>query len=244
MTKISSHSVIETDDIGNEAIIDEFSVIRKGATIGRNVHIFPHVFVNEGVVIGDNVRIYPGSFVGKTPDGAGAISRQPNFKKFIRIGNNSAIGPNATIYYDVEIGEETLIGDGVSIRENGKIGNLCVIGRYVTVNYNVVVGDRTKIMDHSWMAGNMIIGSDVFIGGGVLTTNDNSMEKRIYDPNTVIGPRLNDYCSIGSGTVILPGIIIGLSSIVGAGAVVTKDVPENTLVMGVPATIKRYLTKD
>jgi acetyltransferase-like isoleucine patch superfamily enzyme len=243
MRYIKGNAVVETNQIGHGSIIEEFSIIRRDVKLGKNVHIFPNVIIENNVEIGNNVRIYPGTYIGKIPDGAGALAREPIFVKKIKIGNDCAIGPNAVIYYDVEVGNDTLVGDGASIREECRIGNFTIIGRYVTLNYNVVIGDKTKIMDHSWMAGNMNIGNDVFIGGGVITSNDNNMEKRTYSPAKVFGPTLEDHCSVGSGSVILPNIKVGRFSIVAAGAVVTKDVPDYAVVMGTPARIVRYLSE-
>lgn len=239
---ISQAAIVETTDIGENATIKEFAVIRDNVKLGNNVIIHPHVVIEAGVTIGDDVEIFPGAYIGKEPKSAkGVLSRPISFVSKTVIGNQASIGPNAIIYYDVEIGEATLIGDGASIRENSKIGNHSVIGRHVTVNYNVQVGDRTKVMDHSWLAGNMWVGNDVFISGGVLTTNDNMLEGRIYSSERVHGPYIDDGVMIGVAVAILPGIHIGKNAIIGAGAVVTKHVDPHTVVMGVPARFKKYV---
>lgn len=236
-------SIVESKDIGEGTIIEEFSIVREGAKIGKNVHIFPHAVIENGVLIKDNSRIYPGTYIGKTPDGAGALSRKPSFDKHITIGNNCAIGPNAIIYYDVSIGSHTLVGDGASVRENCRIGSYCIISRYVTINYNTKIGNKTKIMDLTHITGNATIGSNVFIGMLVSTANDNDLIKRKYSGDDA-GPTIQDGVSIGEGASILPRVILGKGSFVAAGAVVTKDVPENVVVVGVPAMIKKNLTKD
>ena len=147
----------------------------------------------------------------------------------------------SVIYNDVKIGDNTLIGDNASIREQCRIGNNCIIGRNVTLNYNVLVGDSTKILDGSVITGNMKIGDNVFISALVATTNDNNIGKLGYDESFIKGPVIEDNVSIGAGANILPSIKIGENSIVGAGAVVTKDVPPKKLVIGIPAKIVRNL---
>jgi acetyltransferase-like isoleucine patch superfamily enzyme len=240
---ISELAVVQTDLIGANVQIGEFAIVRKGVSIGENVIIHPHVIIQEGVILGDGVEIFPGAYVGKEPKGAGALARQPVFERRVVIGRNSSIGPHAVIYYDVEIGEHTLIGDGASIREKCRVGSRSVIGRHVTLNYVVTVGDYTKIMDHSWMAGNMSVGNNVFISGGVLTTNDNTLGSEGYTEGKMNGPTIEDGAMIGVGALLLPGVVIGRGAIVGAGAVATKDIAPDTLVMGVPARFVRKLER-
>jgi acetyltransferase-like isoleucine patch superfamily enzyme len=227
--------VVETESIGQDVTIDDFVVIRIGVTIGDNVRIHPHVVIESHATIGSGSEIFPGTYIGKEPRGAGNLARDPTFERRITIGRECVIGPSATIYLDVEIGDNVLVGDGASIREHCRIGGRCVVGRHVTLNYDVTVGAGTKIMDHSWLAGSMRIGSNVFISGGVLTANDNQMGRRGYDPGEVRGPDIEDEAVIGAGAVLLPGIVVGRGATVGAGAVVTHDVPSGALVVGIPA---------
>src|SRR5262249_15226975 len=146
---------------------------------------------------------------------------------------------HSVVYYDVRIGSNTLIGDGVSIREQVDIGNFCVIGRQVTINYNSKIGDHTKIMDLSHITGNTVVGNNVFISMGVMTANDNSIaHSREYANKEINGPCIGDDTTIGLGALLLPNITINKGALVAAGAVVTKNVPENAVVMGVPAVVK------
>jgi acetyltransferase-like isoleucine patch superfamily enzyme len=137
------------------------------------------------------------------------------------------------------IGDHTLIGDGASIREETRIGSKTVIGRHVTVNYNTQIGDMVKVQDHSWLAGNMTIEDEVFISGGVGTSNDNALGRAGYHEALSRGPYIARGAAIGVGANILPEVRIGENAIVGAGAVVTRDVPSEMLAMGVPARVIR-----
>jgi len=220
-TEISHLAVVETEDIGEGTQVYEFAVIRASVKIGRNVVIHPHVVINSGTILGDGVEVFPGAVIGKEPKGAGALARQPNFEKHVFIGNNSSIGPHAVIFYDVEIGQNTMIGDGASIREQCRVGSNCIVSRYVTINYNTTIGDRTKIMDLTHITGNCRIGNNVFISVNIGTTNDNM-----------------------AGATLLPGVDIGRNAVVGAGSVVSKNVPENSVVMGIPARVKRKLVRE
>ncbi len=107
--------------------------------------------------------------VGREPTGAGATARTPEFVRQLTIGDGCAIGAHATIYYDVMIGLQTLIGDSASIREGGRIGAQCIVSRSVTLNYNVKVGDNVNIMDNAHITGGMQIGDHVFVSTMVAT---------------------------------------------------------------------------
>lgn len=224
--------------IGEEVSIGAFSIIGK-SSIECNSIIHSHVVIGDGVAIGPRVEVFPGAFIGKEPKGAGALARTPVFERAITIGAECSIGPNSVIYYDVTIGNNTLIGDAASIREKCRVGDKCIISRCVTVNYATTIGTGTKIMDNSHITGNAVIGSNVFISTMVGTTNDNLVRKGYSDH--VIGPVIEDEVVVGVGASLLPAIRIERGATVAAGSVVTKDVPSRVLVAGVPARFVRKL---
>lgn len=238
---INRLSVVETEDIGSNVDIREFSIVRPGVRIGDNVCIHPHVVINSGVVIGDGVEVFPGAYIGKPPKGAGATARPISFTPKVEIGNDCSIGPNVVVFYDVTIGNHTLLGDGASLRERVRVGHHCLISRYVTVNYNTVIGDHTRIMDMTHLTGNCRIGNNVFISVLVSSTNDNVVVTRQYEDEQIFGPQVEDDATIGAGACLLPGVRIGRGAFVGANAVVTKDVQPYDLVMGVPARVVKNL---
>ena len=235
---ISDKAIVQTLTIGSHVAIHEFVVIREDVMIGDHVVIHPHVVIERGVTIGDHVEIFPGAYIGKVPKGAGALTREPFYEEKVVISDHSIIGTHAVIYYDVGIGHNTLIGDGASLREQVKVGDYCVIGRYVTINYNVIIGNNVKIMDHCFLAGNMVLGNDVFMSGCVGSANDKLFGKAGYHEQHVIGPHLEDGACIGLGAHLLPNVRIGCGAIIGAGAVVTKNIPNHTLWYGNPARYK------
>ncbi|WP_409560541.1 acyltransferase [Hyphomicrobium sp. B1] len=126
------------------------------------------------------------------------------------------------------------------------IGNGTRIGSFVEIQKNAVVGDRCKISSHSFICEGVEIEDEVFIGHGVMFTND--LYPRAANPDgspqseadwTVIKTLVRKGASIGSNATILPGVTIGYGALVGAGAVVAKDVPDHTIVAGPAATIVR-----
>src|SRR5215470_14342909 len=238
---VSPLAVIEADRIGDNVVIREYAIVRRGAVIGNNVVIHPFVIIEDGVRIGNDVEIFPSAYIGKPPRGVGAMTRPMSFIAKVAVGNGCVVGPNAVIYYDVEIGSHTLISDGASIREQCKIGSRCIIGRYVTVNYATLIGDEVKVQDHTWLAGNMRVGNKVFISGGVTTANDNLMGASGYDEDSIVGPTIENGVRIGAGAILLPKVKAGENALIAAGAVVTKDAPAGQTGKGVPA---RFITND
>lgn len=234
---INPHAIVEST-ISESVQVDEFAIIRKDVVIGENCHIHPFAIIESGVELGANVEVFPGAYIGKEPKGAGAISRQPEFNRKITIGDNCSISPHAVIFYDVTIANNTLIGDGASIREQCTIGSFCIISRYVTINYNTKIGSHVKIMDLTHITGNMVIEDNVFVSTMVATTNDNELGGKGYTEH-IVGPHIKSGAMIGAGASLLPNTVIGANSVVAAAALVSKSVDDNALVMGVPAKFVR-----
>jgi acetyltransferase-like isoleucine patch superfamily enzyme len=125
-----------------------------------------------------------------------------------------------------------------------QIGSDVKIGAFVEIQKGVLIGDRCKISSHSFLCEGVTIESDVFIGHGVLFTNDlhprATAGGRLQDESdwTLVPTRVKQGASIGSGAVILCGVTIGERALIGAGAVVTHDVPADAVVAGVPARVR------
>ena len=238
---ISKKATVQTKEIGSNVSIAEYCVVRENVTIGNDVIIHPHVTINQGVRISDGVEIFPGAIIGKVPQNSVSILRKTDYLAEVNIGENTSIGPNSIIYYDVKIGPDCLIGDAVAISEKCVVGQGCVIGRSVSLLYNVTVGEGSKIMTNSHITGNSEIGCNVVIGVGVNSVNDNNFGSEGYDREAINGPVIEDNVKIGAGATLLPNITIGKNAVVGAGSVVTRDIRGNTLVMGIPARLIRNL---
>ena len=142
------------------------------------------------------------------------------------------ISDKAKIGQNVKIWHFSYIGDDVEIGNNVKIGSLAHI------DYNVKIGDNTKIEGQVYISPLSRIGKNVFIGPAVVLTND---PYPMCDK--MIGVTIQDNAVIGARAVIKAGVTVGENSVVAMGAVVTRDVPENSVVIGSPATI-RYTRKE
>lgn len=145
----------------------------------------------------------------------------------VNLGKNVKIfHPNLVNLYGCTIGDDTKIGAFVEIQKNATVGNRC------------------KVSSHSFLCEGVILEDEVFIGHGVMFTNDLYPRATNEDGSMktdndwdVVKTRVKACASIGSNATILAGLTIGEKAIVGAGAVVTRDVPDYAIVAGVPARV-------
>jgi acetyltransferase-like isoleucine patch superfamily enzyme len=135
--------------------------------------------------------------------------------------------------YGCEIGEETKVGAFVEIQKNARVGCRCKISSHtficegVTIEDNVFVGHSVTFVNDSYPRATAA-------DGGLQTEKDWKVEKTLVKRGA----------SIGSGSTVLSNVVIGENAIVGAGSVVTKDVPANAIVVGNPAKVRRYITQE
>lgn len=153
-----------------------------------------------------------------------------------KIGNNGCIRVGSIIYADVVAGDDFQTGHHVMIREHTIFGNHIVVGTNSIIDGHVTVGDFVKIESLCYIPTHTEIGSRVFLGPGVVLTNDRYPQK-MRDQYSPEGPIIEDGVTLGGGTIVLPGVTIGRGTFVAAGAVVTKDIPPMSLVKGVPGEI-------
>ena len=236
MSRVATGAVVESERLGERVSIGEFAIVRAGAEIGDEAVIHPHAIIGPGVSVGPGVEVLPGAVLGKEPALTGAIAKQSDdVPRTVRIGPGCSIGVHAVLYDDVSIGADTLVGDAASIREGSRIGARCIIGRNVILQYNVAVGDGSRILGNAVIVGNSSVGRGVFVGPLVGSANDDAFGRGGYADDSIRGPTIEDGAMIGIAATLMPGVAIGREAVVGAGAVVTKDVEPETRVMGVPA---------
>ncbi|RLG81148.1 MAG: N-acetyltransferase [Thermoprotei archaeon] len=147
--------------------------------------------------------------------------------------------PKYAIITDIEVGEGTKIYDQVNLYKC-KIGKNCKIDAFVYIEGGVKIGNNVKIRTFTFIPEGVEIEDDVFIGPGVIFTNDKY--PRVRGKWRLLKTKVKKGASIGAGAVILPGITIGKYALVAAGSVVTKDVPDYAIVVGNPAKVVGYVT--
>jgi UDP-2-acetamido-3-amino-2,3-dideoxy-glucuronate N-acetyltransferase len=148
---------------------------------------------------------------------------------------------------DVKFGENVKVFGFVNLY-GCEIGDDSKIGTFVEIQKNALIGRRVKISSHTFICEGVTIEDEVFVGHGVLFINDRYPRAatggalQTEADWSVVPTLVKKGASIGSGAVIMCGVTIGERSIVGAGAVVTRDVPPDTVVAGVPARILRSVS--
>ncbi len=193
-------------------------------------------FVDSSCTLYENVKIGQGSdiqgpsIIGKPPRGAKPGELQLVF------GDNVIVRPFTTIYAGSTFGNDVQTGQGASIREENVIGNDVSIGTNAVLEFGNKIGNRVRI--HSLCFLEMVtIEDDVFIGPNVVFTDDPHPMKCPRYLDCLGGVTVKRLARIGANSTILPGVTIGENTLIGAGSVVTKDVPDNMVAAGSPAKI-------
>lgn len=144
------------------------------------------------------------------------------------------VHPTAEVSSKATIGKGTKIWNQAQVREGAIIGDDCIISKGVYIDAGVIIGSRVKIENYVSVYRGVTINEDVFIGPHVTFTND--LRPRAFNHNwNPVGTLVERGASIGAGAVIVCGVTLGKYCMVGAGSVVTKDVPPYALVVGNPA---------
>jgi bifunctional UDP-N-acetylglucosamine pyrophosphorylase/glucosamine-1-phosphate N-acetyltransferase len=198
-------------DYGVSFIDPKNAYISESANIGRDTLIYPNVSIEGASVVGDGCTIRSGTRI-----------------KNSRIGRNVEILDNCVIT-DSEISDNCTVGPFAHLRGKAKMEDSAKVGNFVELK-KTILGRGSKA-SHLTYLGDATIGEKTNIGAGTITCNYDGKEKH----PTII----EDNVKIGSDTMLVAPVRVGSGSVTGAGSVVTKDVPPDTLVAGVPAKMKK-----
>ena len=195
--------------------------------------------VYPGTVLGDGVRGLENAVVGKQPSLSPRSTAKREPLPPTELGPGTIVSTGAIVFAGTTIGARVILGDQSCIRERVTVGDDVVIGRGSLVENDTTIGARTKIQAEAYITAYCALEDDVFIAPCVVTTNDNFMGRTEQRHARIKGPTIRRGARIGGGAVLCPGVEIGEEAFVGAGAVVTKDVPPRKLVVGSPARVLR-----
>lgn len=205
-------------------LVHSSSHVSPGAKLGDSVEIGPFSIIHGNVILGNRVKVGAYCELGiSTPLGDGTpliIGDDSLIRSHSVFYESSSFGAGLTTGHHVTVREKTTAGAGFQIGTLSEIQGDCVVGDYVRFQSNVFVGKKTTI------------GNFVWILPYVVLTNDPTPPS-----NVLIGCTIEDYATIAAASVVLPGVIVGHHSLVAAQACVTKNVPPNMVVAGVPASV-------
>ena len=204
--------------------IHSSAIVSPKAILGEGVQIGPFCIIHDNVNLGSKVKVEAYCELGiKTPLSDGSplfIGSESLIRSHSIFYESSSFGKSLVTGHQVTVREGTIAGKGFQIGTSSEIQGDCSIGDYVRFQSNVFVGKKTTIGNFVWVLPYVVL------------TNDPTPPS-----NVLLGCTIEDYVSIAAASVILPGVIVGHHAFVGAQACVTKNVPPNMAVAGVPAHV-------
>ncbi len=234
-----------------ERHIDPTAKIGEGVELGTYVHIGANVSIGEGsrignfsviyddTEIGKGVTIGDNTVVGKSPMRASISTLKQKPLPPAVISDGVTIGTSAAVYRGSRIGEGVMIADLASVREDVEIGEFTIVGRGVAIENDTRIGRYVKLETNCYITAHSIVEDRCFIAPMVATSNDNFLGRTEERFKYTKGPHIRKGARVGANATLLPGITLGEDAVVGAGSVVTRDVPPRKTVIGVPAGIVR-----
>jgi acetyltransferase-like isoleucine patch superfamily enzyme len=206
--------------------------------------IHPTATVYPGTVLGQGVQVLENAVVGKQPSLSPRSTTARGELPPTEIGDGTIVSTGAIVFAGSRIGARVILGDQSCVRERVTVGDDVVVGRGSLIENDATVGAMTRIQAHAYITAYSTLEEHVFIAPCVVTTNDNYMGRTEQRHALMKGPTVRRAARVGGGAVLCPGVEIGEEAFVGAGAVVTKDVPPRTLVVGNPARVLRDVSPE
>jgi acetyltransferase-like isoleucine patch superfamily enzyme len=206
--------------------------------------VHPTAVVHPGTILGEGVKVLEHAIVGKQPSLSPRSTAKREPLPPARIGAGTIVSTGAIVFAGTTVGARVILGDQSCVRERVEIGDDVVVGRGSLIENDTTVGALTKIQANAYITAYSTLEENVFVAPCVVTTNDDFMGRTDRRHELIAGPTIRRGARVGGGAVLCPGVEIGEEAFVGAGAVVTKDVPPRTVVVGNPARALREVPAD
>ena len=201
--------------------------------------VHPTAIVYPGTVLGEGVKVLEHAVVGKQPvlSPRSTASREP--LPPAELGDGTVVSTGAIVFAGSQVGARVILGDQSCVRERVTIGDDVVLGRGSLVENDTTIGVGSRIQADAYITAYSTLEDHVFVAPCVVTTNDDFMGRTEQRLERIAGPTIRRGARVGGGAVLCPGVVIGEEAFVGAGAVVTRDVPDRVVVVGNPARVLR-----
>ncbi len=192
--------------------------------------------IHPNVHLGANATIGEFAIVGEPPRG-----KEPGELE-TALGANAIIRSHTVIYAGNRIGDDFQTGHGVLVREENVIGDHVSIGSHSIVEHHVTIGNDVRLHSNVFVPEYTILQDECWLGPNVVITNARYPRSRNVKEQ-LQGAIIKRRARIGANATLLPGVTIGENALVGAGAVVVSDVPDNAVVVGNPARVIKQVTE-
>lgn len=205
-------------------LIHSTAIVSPSANLGCDVEIGPYSIIHDNVILGARVKVGAYCELGiSTPLGDGSA---------LKIGEDSLIRSHSVFYESSSFGVKLVTGHHVTVRENTRAGAAFQIGTLCEIQGDCSIGDYVRFQSNIFVGKKTQIGNFVWVLPYVVFTNDPTPPS-----NVLMGCVIEDYASVAAASIVMPGVTVGRHALVAAQACVTKDVPANMAVAGVPAKI-------
>jgi UDP-3-O-[3-hydroxymyristoyl] glucosamine N-acyltransferase len=235
--------VAPSAELGEDVVVEHGAVIHDGARIGAGCRVAANAVIHVGTELGAGCLVEEQAVLGKRPRLRAGSSAAGGELAPLVVEDGVTVCCGAVLYAGARVGSGAIIGDQTQLRERATVGERTVLGRGSSIDFNAQVGARVLIQTGVYVTGGAVVEDDVFLGPGVLTTNDHAMGRHARG-EPLLGPVFRRACRVGGGAVLVPGVAIGQEAFVAAGALVTRDVGAREVVMGVPARVVRHVADE
>jgi acetyltransferase-like isoleucine patch superfamily enzyme len=206
--------------------------------------IHPTAVVYPGTVLGAGVRVLEHAVVGKQPTLSPRSTAKREPLPPAVLGDGTVVSTGAIVFAGSLVGARVILGDQSCVRERVSIADDVVVGRGSLVENDTTIGAMTRIQADAYITAYSTLEEHVFVAPCVVTTNDNYMGRTEKRLGLLRGPTIRRGARVGGGAILCPGVEIGEEAFVGAGAVVTRDVPPRAVVVGSPARVLRDVPEE
>jgi acetyltransferase-like isoleucine patch superfamily enzyme len=216
---------------------DEQGALR-AVTVGAGAVVGAFAVVHGGTQLDPQARVEEHVVVGKPEQGYAVGTIHPGSGSLTTVGTGAVLRSGAVVYADVRIGANTVIGHHTLLRTGVRVGTDTLLGHHLVVERDTHIGRNVRCSPGSHLTSSVRVADRVFLGAGIRTINDKTLTWRHPQRDPILTPPIfRTGSKVGSGTTVLAGVTVGEHALVGAGSVITHDIPPGVVAYGNPARV-------